>query len=63
MHLVPDDTPEQLNAEADHLYQAMAIISRRFPNGKHDDTRFAIRKVAAELISRARHPSRQKGQR
>ena len=58
MQLVPDDTPEQLTAEADHLYEAMEIISRRFPGGKYNDTRLAIRQVASHLLSLSRHPSR-----
>ena len=59
MYIVPDDSREQLEREADHLYEAMQIISRRFPSGRYDETRLAIRKVAAHLLSNARHPSRQ----
>lgn len=58
MELVPDDSREQLEAEAAHLYDTMAILRHRFTTGKHDDTATAVRKAAAELLSRARHPSR-----
>lgn len=58
MEAVPDDTREQLELEADHLYETMAIIRRRFPTGKYEDTRLALRTVAVDLLSRARHPSR-----
>lgn len=58
MELVRDDSREQLEAEADHLYAAMGILRRRFPTGKHDETARAVRYAAAELLSRARHPSR-----
>ena len=59
MYIVPDDSREQLEREADHLYEAMEIINRRFPSGRYNETRLAIRKVASHLLSNARHPSRQ----
>lgn len=58
MNLVPDDTREQLEHEADYLYAAMHILRYRFATGKHNDTAAAVRQAAQELISRSRHPSR-----
>jgi hypothetical protein len=55
-----ENSRETLEHEADYLYAAMEIISRRFPSGRYEETRLAIRKVAAHLQSLARHPSRQK---
>lgn len=59
MHLVPDDTREQLQAEAGQLRAAMRVLRDRFPSGKHNSTALAVQQAAAELASRARHPSRQ----
>lgn len=56
----PHDTPEALNDDADALHQAARILRERFTTGKHDETAAAVRRAEAELISRARHPSRQK---
>lgn len=61
MELVPDDTREVLLSEADLLYAAMRILRTRFQSGKHDTTAVEVRKAAVELISRARHPSRNAG--
>lgn len=54
-----DDTAEQLNTEAEQLYAAMRILRDRFPEWKFEETRTQLRKAAVELISKARHPSRQ----
>lgn len=52
------DTREELLAEADILSAARAILEARFRPRSHGQTVRAVRMAAAELISRARHPSR-----
>jgi hypothetical protein len=55
-----DDTSEALYDDAEALHQAARILRERFRTGKHNETAAAVRRAEAELISRARHPSRQK---
>lgn len=52
------DSREELEAESEILLQAHQILFARFRTGKHDDTASSVRLAAAELRSRARHPSR-----
>jgi hypothetical protein len=52
-----DDSCEELEAEAAVLYQARQILAARF-RSEHQRTAGEVRKAAARLIERARHPSR-----
>lgn len=53
-----EDTSESMYADVEKIHEVMRILKGRFRTGKHDETAQQLRRAAQELISRARHPSR-----
>jgi hypothetical protein len=56
-----DDISAEIREDAQVLHRAAAILREQFAiTGKYDQTAAALRSAEAELLSRARHPSRQR---